>query len=45
MGNCHPDGRDLMRKEGNLTILQPDKSVTYQVNIRMIEKKEWETGC
>ncbi len=42
-GNCHPDGRDKMRAEGNLKILEPDERVEYTVNIRMIENEtEWE---
>lgn len=39
-GNCHPDGRDKMRKEGRLTILQPGESVSYTVNVTMIDGKE-----
>lgn len=44
-GNCHPDGRDKMRKEGKLTILQPGESVSYQVNVTMIEEEEWRKLC
>lgn len=41
-GNCHPDGRDKMREEGTLTILAPGKSVTYDVDISMIDgEEEW----
>ncbi len=40
-GNCHPDGRDKMREEGKLTILQPEESVSYQVKVTMIEEAEW----
>ena len=39
-GNCHPDGRDRMREEGKLVILQPDESVTYQVKITMLDGTE-----
>lgn len=39
-GNCTPDGRDRMRSEGSLTILQPSESVTYQVHITMLTKPE-----
>lgn len=39
-GNCTPDGRDRMRNEGSLTILQPSESVTYQVHITMLIKPE-----
>lgn len=42
-GNCHPDGRDRMREEGTLTILQPGESAAYEVDIRMIADEEmWE---
>lgn len=37
-GNCHPDGRDKMRKEGKLTILQPEESVNYKVKITIFNK-------
>ena len=37
-GNCHPDGRDLMRKEGKLKFLQPGESVTYEVAVNFYEK-------
>lgn len=37
-GNCHPDGRDVMRKEGKLKILQPGESITYQVAVTLFEK-------
>lgn len=36
-GNCHPDGRDKMREEGKLTILQPGQSVTYEVKVTMLD--------
>lgn len=35
-GNCTPDGRDRMRKEGKLTILQPGESVSYEVRVTMV---------
>ena len=42
-GNFHPDGRDVMRKEGNLTVLQPGEEVSYEVSIEMVDgKEEWE---
>jgi len=34
-GNCHPDGRDQMRKENALTILKPEESVTYKVKVEL----------
>ena len=37
-GNCHPDGRDVMRKQGTLKILQPGESVTYEVCVDLFEK-------
>ena len=37
-GNCHPDGRDVMRKEGKLKFLQPGESVTYEVAVNLYEK-------
>ena len=26
-GNCHPDGRDVMRAQGDLKVLQPKEEV------------------
>lgn len=37
-GNCHPDGRDVMRKEGKLKFLNPGESITYEVNVNLYEK-------
>lgn len=34
-GNCYPDGRDVMRREGMLKFLKPGESRTYHVQIRM----------
>lgn len=36
-GNCHPDGRDVMRKEGKLKYLMPGESITYEVAVRFYE--------
>ena len=36
-GNCHPNGRDKMRQEGNLQILQPNESACFEVEIVMLE--------
>jgi galactose mutarotase-like enzyme len=45
-GNCHPDGRDKMRAEGKLTVLQPEESVSYEVKVTMIDKEEeWKNIC
>lgn len=32
-GNCTPDGRDVMRRNGKLKILKPTESVTYEVSV------------
>lgn len=37
-GNCHPDGRDVMRKEGKLKFLQPGEAITYEVTVNLYEK-------
>ena len=37
-GNCHPDGRDVMRKEGTLKFLEPGQSITYQVGIELCRR-------
>ena len=37
-GNCHPDGRDVMRREGKLKFLQPSESISYEVTITLFEK-------
>lgn len=39
-GNCTPDGRDQMRKEGKLTILAPNESVSYKVHVAMLTEPE-----
>lgn len=39
-GNCHPDGRDKMRREGKLTILESDESIVYRVKVRMMTEEE-----
>lgn len=45
-GNCHPDGRDRMRAEGRLTVLQPGETVRYRVDISMIAgEDQWEAVC
>jgi len=41
-GNCHPDGRAQMKKEGKLTIIKPGESISYEVEISMLNgRKEW----
>lgn len=37
-GNCTPDGRDKMRRSGNLTVLQPGESVSYEVRVSMLTR-------
>lgn len=37
-GNCHPDGRDVMRKEGKLKFLQPGERISYEVTVNLYEK-------
>ena len=37
-GNCHPDGRDVMRKEGKLKFLKPGECITYEVTVNLYEK-------
>ena len=36
-GNCDPDGRDKMRAKGALTILEPGESVSYRVEVVMLD--------
>ncbi len=36
-GNCYPDGRDVMRKTGMLKFIAPGESVSYKVNVSMLE--------
>lgn len=41
-GNCHPDGRDKMRSDGRLKLIQPEEEVTYSVRVEMIDGfEEW----
>ena len=37
-GNCHPDGRDVMRQQGKLKFLEPGEKITYEVNVTLFEK-------
>ena len=37
-GNCYPDGRDIVRKEGTLQYLQPGERITYEVTVTLFEK-------
>lgn len=36
-GNCYPDGRDVMRKNGMLKFLKPGETKTYRVGIKVCE--------
>ena len=36
-GNCYPDGRDEMRRQGMLKFLQPGEKKTYRVKVSMLE--------
>ena len=36
-GNCHPDGRDVIRRQGKLKYLEPGESKTYQISITLFE--------
>jgi hypothetical protein len=38
-GNCTPDGRDVMRKNGTLKFLAPDESATTELTFKFITKK------
>lgn len=42
-GNCHPDGRDVMRKENTLKLIKPSEKISYKVQIEMIQGiEDWE---
>ena len=36
-GNCHPDGRDVMRKQGKLKFINPGETITYEIKMTMID--------
>ena len=38
-GNCYPDGRDVMRKQGTLQILKPGESATFTVVVTLLENQ------
>ncbi len=44
-GNCHPDGRNKMREDGKLTVLEPGENVTYQVKTTIVDEVEWRKLC
>ena len=37
-GNCYPDGRDVMRREGKLKFLAPGEKQQFEVTIRFFKK-------
>lgn len=39
-GNCTPDGRDVMRREGKLEMLQPGESTTFQIQVSLFDTPE-----
>ena len=39
-GNCHPDGRDVMRKQGKLKFIDPGETVTYEIKLTMVDGDE-----
>lgn len=44
-GNCHPDGRDVMRKQGKLKFIDPGETVTYEIKLTMIDgDTQWEAA-
>ena len=38
-GNCTPDGRDVLRKNGTLQFLQPDESCTTHIGFQFVSSK------
>ena len=38
-GNCHPDGRDIMRKQGLLEYLEKDESKIHTIKFEFTEEK------
>ena len=45
-GNCHPDGRDVMRRQGKLKFLEPGRSASYELKLTMIDSAEdWSACC
>ena len=41
-GNCTPDGRDVLRKNGTLKFLEPDEQKTTKVKFIFTNKKDFE---
>lgn len=43
-GNCNPDGRDVMRKDGILKFVEPQKSYNTKIELRFTHSEK-ETEC
>ena len=44
-GNCHPDGRDVMRQQGKLKFIDPGEVITYEIKLTMIDGPDhWEAA-
>lgn len=39
-GNCTPDGRDILRKNGTLKFLQPEESCTTNISFKFVTDKD-----
>jgi len=39
-GNCHPDGRNIMREEDKLKYILPNEEKNFKVKFSIIENKE-----
>ncbi len=43
-GNCHPDGRDVMREENTLKFIHPNDKIKYKVQLDFFESVEtWQS--
>ena len=41
-GNCHPDGRDVMRRQGTLQYIEPGQTSVFHVKLTMIDgQAQW----
>lgn len=44
-GNCHPDGRGVMRQQGKLQFIAPGEKVTFEIKLTMIDgDAQWEAA-
>lgn len=39
-GNCHPDGRDVMRRQGRLRFLDPGETAVHRIRVAMLESED-----